>query len=208
MKLSTSLGASLYAAIATASFTNSQKIQPREYDFSDVSGAMWQGEIHPGEKLTLRGTVQDISKSIRSLSPSSEGHNYTASAPEADNEKRYVWVERNIDCNYGDWADRSTTWRGITYLRESYNGKMQCTARPGFGPGRGTCSRVSCDNGVGIWFCNDNLYEYIVPCSVIADVADRLISQCFEPDGDVVKVRGQIFSVDDWNVIVRSTSCG
>ncbi|GAO13495.1 hypothetical protein UVI_02016280 [Ustilaginoidea virens] len=87
MKLSTSLGASLYAAIAT------QKIQPREYDFSDVSGAMWQGEIHPGEKLTLRGTVQDISKSIRSLSPSSEGHNYTASAPEADNEKRYVWID-------------------------------------------------------------------------------------------------------------------
>lgn len=198
-----------WAAANAIPVSSSSDQVDRKYVFSDTPGATWVGEALPGQNTTLRGTMQEIRRGIEAINPASAYLNASAEDPEGFPEGGFLekrWTESHHWCGFGDWADRDVIRDGIRYLRTKYDGRMQCGASPG-SIGHGSCSRVSCDRNGGIWLCNDNDFHLTVPCKTVGAVAERLWTQCYQMDGSETYVKGQLFTTENWNVIIRKTDC-
>ncbi|KAK2599187.1 hypothetical protein QQS21_005378 [Conoideocrella luteorostrata] len=68
----------------------------RKYDFSDVAGATWQGEALPGRSITLRGTLQEIRRSIAAVNPEFLAA-YNETSEEIGSGLKKRWVRRHRD---------------------------------------------------------------------------------------------------------------
>lgn len=88
---------------------------------------------------------------------------------------------------------------GIDYLDN-------ITGKPALPPGPGYCSRVSCDYGSSIWWCNDNdRRKELDSWAEVAEAAVDITRQCFwtiKKDQSLV-TGGQIFQPGGWNVVIR-----
>lgn len=118
--------------------------------------------------------------------------------------------ERN--CNYWGWANPNKLWDASRNLRR-VTGACVAPAR--------SCTRMQCVFDTAVAVCNDNRHNLYLPCSYVADGADRLNRECYSFDGVLCslanpfqkcvrvneRVHGQIFSPGrTWNVLAGT--CG
>ncbi|KKY29564.1 hypothetical protein UCDDA912_g10502 [Diaporthe ampelina] len=78
---------------------------------------------------------------------------------------------------------------------------------PTIGAGPANCTRVSCERGAEIVWCNDNDHRLSLDnYSQLSWAAYDIVDQCQTTDGKGL-TSGQNFYKDGWNVILRAESC-
>ncbi|KAE8133638.1 hypothetical protein BDV38DRAFT_274208 [Aspergillus pseudotamarii] len=173
----------------------------------------WEVEYSPGNKLRLRGTVEEVTNHVRSLNPNYKGSELqTETRNDTDAltgslEKRYD--EESLICYPNGWgaADGNKVQEGIEYLKNDVAGK------PTNGPGPGNCGRVSCSYNNAIWWCNDNTESKTLDSfREIGLAAEEICNRCWmsalsSDSGFENLCAGQMFMKDKWNVIVRDAKC-
>ncbi|KHN96026.1 uncharacterized protein MAM_06131 [Metarhizium album ARSEF 1941] len=184
---------------------------PRELESLHARGGVtWTGEVLPGKNFTFSGTIQEVQAQILAQNPSyfDQYVNVTDSEPETHLERR--WTEKQPpDCSYGHYMRRiyavAAADGAVTHaeLKAKHGGTALCGAPPRRGPGLGGCSRVSCSWGSQMWLCNDNDYHLDLPCTEVASALLELSNVCyFVQEGGDTQVQGQLFTTDNWNVII------
>lgn len=177
--------------------------------------ASWAVESIPGNAsstMILNGTVQEIYKQLTDINPSYEDllNDYLLSKQATtdlpDTFHSYgAMSDLPSNCGYCNVCTRrwdpavyTTILNGINYLKT-------LPSRPSVPPGPDACTRISCQWGSAIWWCNDNderkdldsWYE-------ITTAAEDLTRQCFWFARDKSLVTGgQIFQPGGWNVVIR-----
>lgn len=177
----------------------------------DVS---WAVESIPGNATStvlLNGTVQDVYKQLTDINPDYDDllHKYQSSKATTALPDSYpsfdlmAYVPSN--CGYCNvctkrWepASYTITLDGIDYL-------TNLTGKPALPPGPGYCSRVSCEWGSSIWWCNDNdERKELGSWSEVTAAAVDISRQCFWTTRKQEMVTGgQIFQPGGWNVVIR-----
>jgi hypothetical protein len=81
------------------------------------------------------------------------------------------------------------------------------------------CARISCSYGAAIWLCNDNTYPIWPSCRYLATYAEDILGTCADMylapgskgwglfDQRDLRVNGQEFDTDNYNVIVGVDAC-
>ncbi|RDA93049.1 hypothetical protein CP533_0725 [Ophiocordyceps camponoti-saundersi (nom. inval.)] len=188
----------------------------------------WLIPVFPDQpKLVLNGTIQQVQRTARALNPDWDDYigNLTEAAAEGEEEEEEeeedVVVEslhrRSRRCSHNcakfavkslNCDDNPQNWRrafvndiiaGIDHLR-GQQGIPYST------PGPKTCGRVSCSWKSAIWWCNDATTEkFLSSFTDIANGAYYIINSCpkVRDSSQGAYVWGQVFHVDNWNVIVR-----
>jgi hypothetical protein len=79
-------------------------------------------------------------------------------------------------------------------------------SRPALPPGPGSCSRISCDWGEQIWWCNDSdERKELDSWQEVVNAAEDITRQCFWFSLDMKPMTGgQIFEPGGWNVVIRA----
>ncbi|KAH7305270.1 hypothetical protein B0I35DRAFT_444276 [Stachybotrys elegans] len=206
----------------------SAALVPRElpdgYDFSgelQVIGPLVDG----GENVTLYGTVESVVAQIQSVVPEfkvEEEEEWNSTISSRDIEIRahathHFCRAGKVGAYGGSEAKRNQISREISYLRSIGDRTCGVNAR--------SCVRVSCSNGAGIWWCNDNDYWYGEKCNDLANLAQIAVYKCerhmkadcwltnpgcgncgCKPIDEWV-VWGQQFSSANHNVIVTADRC-
>ncbi|QDS73751.1 hypothetical protein FKW77_005011 [Venturia effusa] len=190
-------------ALAETLATKSQSVIPG-YDIVELS---WKIQAHPdGSNITVNGTIENAIAEITKINPNWKVDFDFDDRVAAASQGHIPWDdwENPIRCG-SPWPEtiylekNDPISRGISYLQHK-NGV------PGKGPGPGQCGRVSCSEESAIYWCNDN-HEAVELANYawIADGARLIHDQC-EHHGvkDWLKLSGQAFNRQKWNVIVRS----
>ncbi|GAB1205198.1 hypothetical protein APSETT445_003869 [Aspergillus pseudonomiae] len=178
-----------------------------------VQEPSWEVETTPGgPKMILNGTVQQVHAQLLEINP-----NYDDEFAAVLEKRETTVLDKRDDIKCNNWpkARRGDIEAGIKHLRG-------VSGQPSNGPGPGNCGRVSCSWGAAIWWCNDvslvasciqalyshfeqNTFTKVLPSfNNIADGAQVILNNC-QRGG--VKLSGQDFHSDNWNVIVRGDSC-
>lgn len=135
----------------------------------NVKPMQWEIEVFPGQVEVLNGAIEDGHRQATEMNPAFEPPSPSQVPPATGLRLKKRGVVR---CGYFPSAQPSTVKDGISYLR-GVQGK------PKNGPGPGSCGRVGCSYGTGIWWCNDNASpKTIDSCSAIATSAQRIVDQC------------------------------
>ncbi|KAI0805441.1 hypothetical protein GGR55DRAFT_680999 [Xylaria sp. FL0064] len=103
-----------------------------------------------------------------------------------------------INCHLHNWPSAS-----VASIKEAYSWFYQLWAPLEADAQR--CSRIACFGASAVWLCADSL-DYQKPNSVkIADKMNDLLdgdNGCLD-DGDSSMVQGQVFTTEEWSVLVR-----
>ncbi|KAL5332314.1 hypothetical protein BJX70DRAFT_404729 [Aspergillus crustosus] len=172
----------------------------------------WEFEVSPNKTITTRGTVEEAYALARQHNPNLDAEYLTPTLAEAQREleldaaattlnrlnKR--WARKKVYCNTKRWSPVD-----MFTARRLVNNVMKMNGRPTLGPGKGECGRVSCHNGGGLWWCNDNLNtKTLSDYKELSQGANIVIAECAtDAFGSGVRVKGQAFNNANWNVIIR-----
>lgn len=174
----------------------------------------WVVETIPGNATStavLYGTIQDVYKNLTDINPDymdllNKYRNSNASMPAPD-DFRSLGSMADVPLNCGYCNVCTKRWAPAAYMiaLDGMNYLRTISGRPGASPGPGWCTRVSCDFGTSIWWCNDNDERKELDSWLqVVDAAEDITRQCFWYTRDKSLVTGgQIFQPDGWNVIVR-----
>lgn len=70
-----------------------------------------------------------------------------------------------------------------------------------------SCSRISCSENSGIYYCNDNAARIWVACRSLGNNARYIGEKCTDVSGmGATGVAGQMFNTDGWNNFVGATT--
>ncbi|KAI0379489.1 hypothetical protein F5Y04DRAFT_282910 [Hypomontagnella monticulosa] len=159
----------------------------------------WKGNITvDGPEVSFTGTsFQEIEYQILQANPDFKWPEVTGNGTTdaSDVNKAKAWT--TCTPNGVWWAQQFRIEEGIEYLRGK-TGRCHMVAGPR------VCTRISCSYKSGIWWCNDQPNDLWIDCSLWADYASDILDKCQSHD-DSVRVRGQQFATDDWNMIVGFT---
>ncbi|KAI0853542.1 hypothetical protein F5Y00DRAFT_103735 [Daldinia vernicosa] len=178
-----------------------------------MSKITWTGQVKPGEPaVSITGTAEEIYKRITKINPNYDyelglkSPNSTVTRRDLEPIKKRATTSSDFTCAYGNDVDAESIGVGIRYLYSIAN--ADCAAPPGV-PGDGGCSVSSCNDGAGIFLCNDASSELHNPCTIVADNAVEVLIQCQSTTYNggsswTSYTHGQIFSLDhSWNVILN-----
>ncbi|KAK4446609.1 hypothetical protein QBC34DRAFT_382959 [Podospora aff. communis PSN243] len=169
----------------------------------------WSVQAFPnGEYINVTGTVEEMIAHLNTINPDYEKNvlaaaNMTQLAMGAGEHKKTGELEDGESWHtcFQQWPEAwaKRIYEGIVYL-DGIEGVPTMDAGPG------NCQRVSCSYDSAIYWCNDNL----VPLTLQAwrDVAWGayiIYRQCRDATRD--KTSGQVFFLQDWNVVVRGERC-
>ncbi|KAE9979390.1 hypothetical protein EG328_000875 [Venturia inaequalis] len=170
------------------------------YGFEDFS---WDLEVFPGRHMILNGTIQEAIAQAVQINPKFKFNNTVTASSDANTPRHTDW----------DFAYFHEILDAMMMLGngkgEDGHGEDLPKGKPKLGPGPGNCGRVSCEGSSAIYWCNDSLDDKeLSSYSDIANAAVRVTEYC-PPFGGFSKVetKGQQFTNDQWNVIVRGDNC-
>ncbi|TID25724.1 hypothetical protein E2P81_ATG03514 [Venturia nashicola] len=187
------------------------------YGFEHFS---WGLEVLPGRRMILNGTIQEAIAQAVHINPKFKFDNTVTAISDvhALNKRKYTnWISKpncdppgHRDWGYADFEEITDAARMLADGKgENGHGEALPKGKPKMTPGPGMCGRVSCEGSSAIYWCNDShdakeLNSY----SDIADAAIRIAEFCPPGGGvDKKKTKGQQFTSENWNVIVRADNC-
>lgn len=192
---------------------SASNIPPPDPKYSVVESS-WAIETIPGNATStvlLNGTVQEVYKRILEINPDYDDlldkyQSSQASTALPDSSHSFEPMTDvpsycgycNVCTKRWDPAAYMIILEGLTYLNK-------LKGKPGIPPGPDFCSRVSCDEGSSIWWCNDNdERKELDSWSEIVSAAEDITRQCCWTIMDKSLVTGgQIFEPGGWNVVIR-----
>ncbi|EGG09255.1 uncharacterized protein MELLADRAFT_104417 [Melampsora larici-populina 98AG31] len=184
----------LVFASVILSFVSGNPTSLPDYKTADL---VWKGEVIPGGEIhTFNGTIDSIYEKILSINPDYAQEKFEKKkdsyVPKHQLEKR-----DNIICNPGgDMATYRDLKAVISKLKGM--GSSQCTAAAG----PRVCTRLGCNHGSYVTFCNDNNYPVTRICAELGDMAQRIVDSCIARNSGVVI--GQYFnSAANFNALVK-----
>ncbi|OTB00990.1 hypothetical protein M426DRAFT_266765 [Hypoxylon sp. CI-4A] len=159
-----------------------------------------RGAIEPGgHEKTFNGTLQEIDSQIRSINPDFSWNQFQPSE-ESNNEYGHVLPRQNtvkVLCFVQNlWPANKTLIEEVRDWLKDLSTALPVSAQ--------SCVEISCQEGVAVWHCNDNL-EWIQTNSYnIASAIDAILA---DPDCTIAGrdnlVQGQAFDKANYNVIVN-----
>ncbi|KNG83767.1 hypothetical protein ANOM_008227 [Aspergillus nomiae NRRL 13137] len=184
-----------FAIVIAALFSLGAQALEAPIEGYGVEDFEWEVESSPGNKLRVRGTIEEVANHVRSINP-----NYKQEISKRDDkgsltgslEQRYD--KESIICYPNGWgaADGNKVQEGVEYLKNDVAGK------PTNGPGPGNCGRTESKT-------LDSFRE-------IGLAAEEICNKCWmsavsSDSGFENLCAGQMFMKDKWNVIVRDAKC-
>ncbi|KAI0108819.1 hypothetical protein F4776DRAFT_675034 [Hypoxylon sp. NC0597] len=165
---------------------------PSGYSRSNLT---WIGNItENGPEMSFNGSsFKDIEAQILQVNPEFSWNDHQDTANSTTLSTRAL-DHLSCDPNNIWWAQAFRIQEGIDYLRGK-TGTCYMEAGPR------VCARISCSYKSAIWWCNDNDYPIQEDCSVWSDYAQDILDNCQTNDASS-RVRGQEFSIKDWNIMV------
>ncbi|KAH9810856.1 secreted protein [Melampsora americana] len=158
---------------------------------------VWEGEVIPGGEIhTFHGTVDSIYDEILNINPNYGQEKFDK------NEDSYVsdhQLEKrdSINCNPGGDMATYRDLKGVISKLKGM-GNARCTAASG----PRVCTRVGCNYGSYVTFCNDNSNPITRNCVELGDMAQRIVDSCIARNSGVVI--GQYFNSDfNFNALVK-----
>ncbi|OAQ89384.1 hypothetical protein VFPFJ_05793 [Purpureocillium lilacinum] len=161
----------------------------------------WEIEVTPGETAILNGTIQEVKAQLLELNPRWEtevGHKLDrriiADYPECRKNGAFKFGD---DVHCGRWKDAGIDWHDTLWHAEVH--LWGWPGKPKNGAGPGNCGRVSCENNIGVWWCNDEPHpKELGSFDWIADGICIVLKHelCYRVGS------AQIFNKDNWNVII------
>ncbi|KAL4965812.1 uncharacterized protein BDV14DRAFT_199586 [Aspergillus stella-maris] len=194
--------------------------------------ASWEVQPSPGAPfINLNGTVQEVYAQLLRINPDYEED--WKNVPDSVNPNTWLetWASakevirdlvdpllprkyrERLTCYEPDetgrskksWASRRRILEGIEYLR-----KVKGRPTVGF-ESKDRCARVSCSYHSAIVWCNDednyNGRQTLDSFGVIADAAERVMNECWIPQGKRKEILGQLRFIGGWRVFVQGDSC-
>ncbi|UNI14018.1 hypothetical protein JDV02_000702 [Purpureocillium takamizusanense] len=165
----------------------------------------WEVEVRPGgETAVLNGTVQEVRAQLLELNPRWESdvgrhtldRRIIANYPDCRKDGAFKLGD---DVHCGRWKDAGIDWHDTLWHAEVH--LWGWPGKPRNGPGPGNCGRVSCENNIGVWWCNDEPHpKELESFDWIADGVCIVLKHelCYQVGS------AQIFNKDNWNVIISS----
>ncbi|KAI1366700.1 hypothetical protein F5Y08DRAFT_351134 [Xylaria arbuscula] len=161
-----------------------------------IQPLVWRGAIEEnGPELTFNGTIEDVTQQIQAIK-----RDFTWDSlpkPPTGHEERDS-TEDNVNCDIGgDDKNQGVPVSNVDILSNEIS-KTRGSWTIAAGPR--VCSVIARTSSAAVWVCNDNTHSIEVsPTSVDAQV-EKISSACGPKNPDNCK--GQIFTPDNWNVIV------
>ncbi|KAG6364003.1 hypothetical protein INS49_009106 [Diaporthe citri] len=182
-----------------------------KYSVMDIT---WAVESIPGNATStvlVNGTVQEVYKRLTEINPDYDDllHEYESSKATTalpDSSPSFDSMA-DVPSNCGYCNVCTKRWEPAAYMiildGISYLNSLE--GKPAIPPGPGFCSRVSCEYGASIWWCNDNdERKELHSWSELTTAAVDITRQCFWTIRDKSLVTGgQIFQPGGWNVVIR-----
>ncbi|KAF2425299.1 hypothetical protein EJ08DRAFT_663631 [Tothia fuscella] len=118
--------------------------------------------------------------------------------PNCPKEKVEVNILKHF-CNVPGWGSTKhlAVNETLQYLSE----------RPGqlvMGGGHGVCKQISCSWDTAVWACNNTPDSHTVSWCEVVEMLRNLQVLC---DAGEVRTNGQVFSTDNWHLILRDGRC-
>ncbi|KAL2274197.1 hypothetical protein FJTKL_03596 [Diaporthe vaccinii] len=199
--------------LAATSNVSASLVPPPDPKYS-VMEISWAVESIPGNATStvlLNGTVQEVYKRLTEINPDYDdvllkyrSSKATTALPDSFHSFDSM-ADVPSNCGYCNvctkrWEPTSymITFEGIAYLNS-------LVGKAGIPPGPGFCSRVSCNWGSSIWWCNDNDERTELDSwSEVTSAAEDITRQCCWTTKEKELVTGgQIFQPGGWNIVIR-----
>ncbi|EGG05757.1 uncharacterized protein MELLADRAFT_63784 [Melampsora larici-populina 98AG31] len=181
-------------ASVVLSFVSGNPTSIPDYKTVDL---VWKGEVVPGGEIyTFHGTVESIYEEIIAINPNYAQEKFEKKEDNYDSQHE-LQKRDNIIC---DPAGDMATYRDLKSVisRLKGMGNAQCTAAAG----PAVCTRLGCNYGSYVTFCNDNSNSITRNCGELGDMAQRIVDSCIARNSAVVK--GQYFnSAFKFNALVK-----
>ncbi|KAJ4313268.1 hypothetical protein N0V84_009496 [Fusarium piperis] len=181
-------------AFASSAIPETVKVLPAPIEGYDIVPLKWTGKLdNRGEDVTLEGTVEEITSKVKKTNPDF--------GLEIRPEKRAEFGK--VNCGWGGSGKASglAIGDGIKYLNGFGDGYC------GLDDGPYKCARISCSYNSAIWLCNDNDTPLRVRCGDLEPFIRKIVDDCYTWGFGEPMVQGQIFTNENWNVILGKDKC-
>ncbi|KAH7356678.1 hypothetical protein BKA65DRAFT_548066 [Rhexocercosporidium sp. MPI-PUGE-AT-0058] len=163
------------------------------------------GEVN-GVAVNHTGTVQEIYAQLDAEDNSFKLSNLTATVDQNSGinqlKKRFMTDINCLPVAGQTWngADVPAIDDGIAFLQ---NSGFMCNVGPH------SCGRVSCSWAGAIYICNNGDNEIRPSCDTVGTYVRALVDKCTHKRGIFWHdtIGGQVWDIDNWNVIVRRDGC-